>query len=163
METRLTDQEFELFKNLIYNQSGIHFSSTNRSVLENRLRERLRSSQPACARDYYDLILNDELEMRNFLDSVTTNLTRFFRNAMHLQTLENYVIPELAERKKHNQLRIWSAGCSTGEEPYTIAIIMRDKMDARFRVEIVGSDLSLKSLMVAREGFYSKSRMWLCT
>ena len=97
--------------------------------------------------------------MRNFLDSVTTNLTRFFRNATHLQTLENHVIPELALHKKHNRVRVWSAGCSTGEEPYTIAIIMRDKMAARFRVEIVGSDLSLKSLMVAKEGFYPESRV----
>ena len=162
MEMVLSEQEFELFRNVIYNQSGINFSNSNRTVLESRLRERLRTSQLDTVRQYYDLILKNDEEMREFLDSVTTNLTRFFRNTAHFQTFENFVLPNLTEHKKnlHNsRVRIWSAGCSTGEEPYSVAIAVREKLDSRFQIEIIGSDLSLKSLMTAKKGFYPESRV----
>ena len=162
MATLLSEQEFELFRNIIYKQSGIHFSNSNRTVLESRVRERLRLSKLDDVKDYYQLIQKNEEEMKNFLDSVTTNLTRFFRNKAHFQTFENYLLPELIahkEQKKDFRLRIWSAGCSTGEEPYSIAITLREKVNPRFQNEIVGSDLSLKSLMTAKEGFYPESRI----
>jgi chemotaxis protein methyltransferase CheR len=162
VERFLTDEEFRLFSRVIYDQSGIHFSAANRSILESRLKERLRIAKLEKLRQYYDLINRDEGELRVLLDSVTTNLTRFFRNTAHFQAFENHVLVDILRHKGlsgQRTLRVWSAGCSTGEEPYSIAMVMHDKMPAGFVSEIIASDLSLKSLLVAQEGFYPESRL----
>ncbi|MBN1411453.1 MAG: protein-glutamate O-methyltransferase CheR [Spirochaetales bacterium] len=162
MENYLTDQEFKLYSSLIYEQSGIHFSSMNRSVLESRLKERLRNTNLANVSEYYQLIMQNPEEMKILLDTVTTNLTRFFRNTAHFNAFENYVIPALVEqknKKKDTLLKVWSAGCSTGEEPYTVAMILKEKFPAYMNIEIIGSDISLKSLMTAKESFYSAQKV----
>lgn len=96
----LTDSEFNLFSDLIYKASGITFSETNRSILESRLKERLREKKLEKLSDYYDMLTKDAEEQKTLLDSVTTNLTRFFRNQPHFDALQNYVIPELVKNKK---------------------------------------------------------------
>ncbi|MBA7519269.1 Chemotaxis protein methyltransferase [subsurface metagenome] len=162
MEAILTDEYFELFRTLIYDQSGIHFSETNRSILESRLKERLKIARLDTLQEYFGSIKHNQEEMKILLDSVTTNLTRFFRNAPHFETFVNFVIPKVIERKRRDddrRLRLWSAGCSTGEEPYSVAMVMRDKAPPGFQIEVIGSDLSLKSLMVANEGFYAEARV----
>ncbi|MDL2229289.1 protein-glutamate O-methyltransferase CheR [Treponema sp. OttesenSCG-928-L16] len=161
-EMFLSDADFEKYRSLIYNESGIHFTATNRSILESRLKERLREKSIATVKAYYDLITADKEELKSFLDSITTNLTRFFRNQAHFDCLEHYVIPELMQIKKgtgNYTIKIWSAGCSTGEEPYTIAMLLSEILPSPWRFEIVASDISLKSLMVGKEGFYSDSRI----
>ena len=158
----LTDQEFRMFSDLIYTASGITFSDTNRSILESRLKEKLRDKKLEKVSDYYAMLMKDSEEQKSLLDSVTTNLTRFFRNQPHFDALENYVIPELVKVKKaegKNKLKIWSAGCSTGEEPYTIAMVMKKHLPAGFTAEITASDLSLKCLLVGKTGFYQESRV----
>ena len=162
MADLLTDSEFEKFRKLIYDQSGITFSDTNRSVLDSRIKERLREEKIATVEEYYNLVLSDQGEMKVMLDSVTTNLTRFFRNQPHFDALVNYVVPHLLEEKKNSAdktIRIWSAGCSTGEEPYTIAMILKDILPAPYTFSITASDISLKSLMVGQQGFYPTSRI----
>jgi chemotaxis protein methyltransferase CheR len=158
----LTDADFEQFRNLIYKESGIHFTSTNRSILESRLKEQLRVKNLNSARDYYAELIKDQGELKGFLDSITTNLTRFFRNQAQFDAMEHYVIPELLKIKKasgNNTIRIWSAGCSTGEEPYTIAMMLNDILPPQLNYEIVASDISLKCLMTAKEGFYADNRI----
>jgi chemotaxis protein methyltransferase CheR len=158
----LSDAEFDQFRKLIYDESGITFSATNRAILDSRLKERLREKQMEKVSDYYGLMLRDKEELKLMLDSVTTNLTRFFRNQPHFDALEHYVIPEVLKLKKasgDSKIRIWSAGCSTGEEPYTLAMIFKDKLPMGITAEIVASDLSLKSLMVGKSGFYPESRV----
>ncbi len=162
MADLLTDADFDLFRKVIYDESGITFSATNRSILDSRLKERLRDKKMEDVRSYYKLIITDKEEMKLLLDSVTTNLTRFFRNQPHFDTLINYVIPHVIENKKakgDRTIKIWSAGCSTGEEPYTIAMILKDILPAPYTFEIVASDISLKSLMVGKQGFYEESRI----
>jgi chemotaxis protein methyltransferase CheR len=162
MSDFLPDAEFELYRKLIYDESGIHFSSTNRSILESRLRERLRDKKMDSLRAYYDLIVKNKDELKTLLDSVTTNLTRFFRNQAHFDALEKYVVPELIRLRGNSpdrKLRFWSAGCSTGEEPYTIALLLKEILPPGWGLEIVASDISLKSLMVGKEGFYPDSRV----
>ena len=162
MNDFLTDAEFELFRKVIYAESGITFSETNRSILDSRLKERLREKQMESVQEYYNLITSNKEEMKLLLDSVTTNLTRFFRNQPHFDALEHYVVPHLIELKKttfDKKIRIWSAGCSTGEEPYTIAMILQDILPVGFDFEIMASDISLKSLMVGKQGFYPESRI----
>ncbi len=153
---------FELYRKFIYDESGIHFSETNRSILESRLKERLREKKLNTVEEYYALIKADKEELKLFLDSITTNLTRFFRNQAHFDALEKHVIPELLKGKGGKgdmTLRIWSAGCSTGEEPYTIAMLMKEHLPAPWKAEIIASDLSLKSLLVAKEGYYPENKI----
>lgn len=162
MADLLTDAEFDTFRKVIYDQSGITFSATNRSILDGRLKENLREKQIATVGEYYKLIMSDEKEMKQMLDSVTTNLTRFFRNQPHFDALVNYVIPRIIEQKRKTgdqRINIWSAGCSTGEEPYTLAMILCDTLPPPYRFNIMASDISLKSLMVGQQGFYPDSRV----
>ncbi len=158
----LSDADFERFRTLIYDASGITFSTTNRSILESRLKERLRDKNLAKIGEYHDVLQQDKEELKFLLDSVTTNLTRFFRNQPHFDALINYVLPEVLRSKKEanaTRLKIWSAGCSTGEEPYTLAMILKDKLPSSVTAEIIASDISLKSLMVGKAGFYPDSRI----
>ncbi|HEQ72417.1 MAG TPA: protein-glutamate O-methyltransferase CheR [Spirochaetia bacterium] len=158
----LTDRDFSLFSKLIYEHSGIHFSQMNRSILETRLGERMKQSAQANLDHYYRYLLSNQEEMKMLLDSVTTNLTRFFRNTGHFETLEKFVIPDLVAYKtktRNTHVRIWSAGCATGEEPYSIAFVMKEKLPRPFTVELIASDLSLKSLMIAQQGYYPENKL----
>ena len=156
----LNNANFDLYRDLIYAESGITFTPTNRSILESRLKERLRDKPDVDVRSYLDKIKQDKEELKGFLDSITTNLTRFFRNQAHFDALEKYVIPEIMSIKKiPGTIRLWSAGCSTGEEPYTIAMLLSEILPPAWNFDILASDISLKCLMTAKEGFYSESRI----
>jgi chemotaxis protein methyltransferase CheR len=156
----LNDANFELYRALIYAESGITFTPTNRSILESRLKERLREKAVDSVGTYLETIKKDKEELKGFLDSITTNLTRFFRNQAHFDALEKFVIPEVMNiRKVPGTIRLWSAGCSTGEEPYTIAMLLSEILPKAWNFEILASDISLKCLMTAKEGFYSDSRI----
>jgi chemotaxis protein methyltransferase CheR len=162
MDQLLSDGDFERFRAIINKESGIHFCDANRSILESRLRERLRTAKLENLSAYYDLIRRDADELKILLDSVTTNLTRFFRNQAHFEALEHDVVPDLVNWKRStgvSRIRVWSAGCSTGEEPYSVAMLLSELLPRGFDYEVVASDLSLKSLMTAREGFYLDTRM----
>jgi len=157
------DADFEQYRSFIYNESGITFTTANRSILESRLKERLREKKIESVKSYYSIITTDKEELKGFLDSITTNLTRFFRNQPHFDALEKHVIPELINNIKKggssNVIKIWSAGCSTGEEPYTIAMLLSEILPPLWKFEIMASDLSLKCLMFAKEGLYAESRI----
>ncbi len=157
----LNSLDFQKMRDLIYNESGIHFSDSNKTILESRLKERLKLLNLDTVSSYYSIIKSDPRELKDFLDSVTTNLTRFFRNQAHYDTFINYVIPDLVARKRktgNKRISIWSAGCSTGEEPYTNAMVLKEHLPLDFKIEVIASDLSLKSLMKAKEGIYLKNR-----
>jgi chemotaxis protein methyltransferase CheR len=155
-----SDADFELYKAIIYKESGITFTTTNRSILESRLKEQLRSLGLDSVKAHYAKISTNKEELKSFLDSITTNLTRFFRNQAHFDALEHHVIPELMKIKQGSTtIKIWSAGCSTGEEPYTIAMLLSEILPPPWKYEILASDISLKCLMTAKEGFYADSRI----
>ena len=158
----LNDADFEKYRAFIYEQSGITFTPANRAILESRLKERLRDKGIASVGTYFSSINSDKDELKEFLDSITTNLTRFFRNQAQFDALEKHVIPELLTIKRgaaNNTIRIWSAGCSTGEEPYSIAMLLTEILPPGWKYELLASDLSLKCLMTAKEGFYNESRI----
>jgi chemotaxis protein methyltransferase CheR len=157
----LNDANFELYREMIYAESGITFTPTNRSILESRLKERLREKGFDSVKTYFDIIKKDKEELKGFLDSITTNLTRFFRNQAQFDALEKFVIPELMNniKKVPGTIRIWSAGCSTGEEPYTLSMLLSEVLPKAWNYEITASDISLKCLMTAKEGFYAENRI----
>ena len=106
MSDLLTDLQFDKYRKLIYDASGITFSDNNRSILDSRLKERLREKQMDSADAYFTLVTSDQGEFKAFLDSVTTNLTRFFRNQPHFDALVNYVIPHVIENKRKIRLEL---------------------------------------------------------
>ncbi len=162
MSDFLKDADFDRFKTLIYDESGIHFSDANRTILEGRIRDALRNHGVATLDEFYSLLKKDGEALKGFLDAVTTNLTRFFRNQGHYDTFIKYVIPELVAyktKKGDRTFSIWSAGCSTGEEPYTNAMVLKEHLPKNFNIQVTASDLSLKSLMTAKAGLYSKPKV----
>ena len=157
MNEVLNDADYELFRKIIYDESGITFSDTNRAILDSRIKGILREKNIATPKDYYALITKNKEEMKEMLDSVTTNLTRFFRNQPHFDAFEKYVIPNVVEMKKSKgidrTIRIWSAGCSTGEEPYSLAMTL-DELLPPNSYEIIASDLDKAVLKKAEQGIY---------
>jgi chemotaxis protein methyltransferase CheR len=162
---RLNDDEFSKFANLIYRESGIFLKDTKITLLSNRLRKRLKALKLDSFSEYYDYIdtLNDRSEeIEALIDVVSTNETYFFRNERQFAALVKHCIPDLAEKKKlEKRLRIWSAGCSTGEEPYTIAlcILENSRYFKGWQIEIIATDIAPSVLEFANEGRYAGRRI----
>jgi chemotaxis protein methyltransferase CheR len=159
--TNLTDQEFMLFKNFVYDKAGILLSDAKKNLVHNRLHKRLRTLRLKSFKDYYDWIIRDSDELRNFLDVITTHETSFFRDARLFDTLALKILPEIVERKREGKIRIWSSACSTGEEPYSIAITALEAIPQidRTDIAIYASDISLGSLEKAKEGKYTADKL----
>ena len=158
----LNDADFEKYRAFIYAESSITFTPANRSILESRLKERLREKGVDTVGTYFNKISTDKEELKSFLDAITTNLTSFFRNQPQFDAFKNHVIPELINNIKKSSdhtIKVWSAGCSTGEEPYSIAMLLSEILPPTWKFEILASDISLKCLMTAKEGFYEESRI----
>ena len=158
----LTDDEYERFCGLIYRVAGIRIADNKRVMVSNRVRRRLRATGIGSFAEYYAHLTSaaGNGEMPLFLDAITTNETYFYRDPQHYEWLGDTFLPEIAHqaalRKRPKTLRIWSAACSTGEEPYSIALKLLDKktMFAGWRTTILGTDLSGSVLADARTGHY---------
>jgi len=163
---RLTEDEFTNFAKLIYDESGIFLKDTKLTLLSNRLRKRLQAHKLEEFSDYYKFLHDLEGEKKKkeyeeLLDVVSTNETYFFRNERHFDAFQKHILPDMAKKKKDKKLRIWSAACSTGEEPYTIAICVLENKDllAGWDVEIIGTDIAPSVLEFAKIGEYSGRRI----
>jgi chemotaxis protein methyltransferase CheR len=153
----LTEDIFNKLRALIYEKTGIHMRDGKQILISNRLRKRLVSLKLDSYEAYYKLLLTREgaaSEMAHFIDAVSTNETYFFREGNHFTALASFVLPELF--KANQRVRIWSAGCSTGEEVYTLRIVADQaaKAAGAREVEIVGTDISTTVIGRAREGIY---------
>lgn len=163
----MTDEEFRLFSLLVYEECGINLKIEKRSFLQNRIVQRMKATGIKSFYRYYKLVTNDEggkVELLAFLDALTINETSFYRNKPQLDLFQYSVLPEILSKKRaanNFTLKIWSAGCSTGQEPYTIAMILNDVMtDIKgWKVNIFASDLSLTALEAAQQGIYPKEKM----
>jgi chemotaxis protein methyltransferase CheR len=163
---RLSEEEFAKFAKLIYDESGIFMKDTKITLLSNRLRKRLSALSLAEFSEYYEYLhkLTGEEKKKEYeelLDVVSTNETYFFRNERHFETLMEVCLPELSNVKKDKRLRIWSAACSTGEEPYTIAICIMEcmKFFPDWKIEILATDIAPSVLEFAKDGYYSGRRI----
>jgi len=160
--TKMTDAQFDKLREIIYKRSGIHFSDMKKYVLESRLTRRLAELDMDNF-DQYAMLLSigpyREDEFQEMFNRITINETSFFRNEPQLSVFENTVLPTLLEaRARTKKLRIWSAACSTGEEPYTIAIMLHRAMGIRlneWKIEVLGTDISEKALVTAQAGRYA--------
>ena len=163
---RLTEEEFAKFAKLIYDESGIFMKDSKITLLSNRLRKRLTALSLSEFSDYYDYLQNlagepKRKEYEELLDVVSTNETYFFRNERHFEAFSDYCLTEIAKNKKEKKLKIWSAACSTGEEPYTLAICVLEQMHLfpGWHIEIIATDIAPSVLEFAREGIYSGRRI----
>lgn len=160
----MSDDEFLLLRDCIYAHCGIYFDQDSKYILEKRLSHRLTDLNISTFYDYYHLLKysrNKEQELMDIMDVLTTNETYFFREGFQLKAFTDEIIPELIKYKTtcgNRSLRIWSAGCSTGEEPYTIAMLLSTMPElAGWKIEIIGTDISQKVLHQARRAVYGKS------
>jgi chemotaxis protein methyltransferase CheR len=158
MNVSITDKEFESFRSLIYSECGISLNDSKRALVVARLSKRLNQLELPTFQAYYDHVMADKdgEEFTHMLDSVSTNKTDFFREPKHFEFLRDRILPErLSDRK----IRIWSSACSTGEEPYTIAMTLYDGVDApdRWDCKILASDLSTRVLKKAAAGIYEEN------
>lgn len=164
-EIRISDKEFNELRDYIYKRSGIAIPATRKYLLENRLASRLRDLELESFTAYLHHLRQapDRKEEENKLfELVTTNETSFYRNTVQLDVLQKIILPEVLEKKRASGTRsihLWSAGCSTGEEPYTLSIIMHEVLKgelSRWRVHISAHDLSLAVLKAAQDGIYTE-------
>jgi len=165
-EIPMNDEEFRLLRDFIYQHCGISFTEDSKFLLERRLGKRLQFHRLDNFKDYYYLLRYNKVkdqELNEVINIVTTNETYFFREDFQLKTFTDEIIPEIKVRKtaagEEKKLRIWSAGCSTGEEPYTIAMLLLDRPQLidGWQVEIIGTDISHRVLQIARKGVYGSS------
>lgn len=160
-ELHLTEEEFRLIRDLIYHHSGLFFDDDSKYLLDRRLLQRVSLHNLSGFREYYQFLKYDrkkEQEISDIMDLLTTNETYFFREAFQLRAFTDEIVPELMKLKRDRTLRIWSAGCSTGEEPYTIAMLLLEMGCFQgWRIDIVGSDISHRVVQHARKGVYSKA------
>jgi chemotaxis protein methyltransferase CheR len=160
----MSPDEFRLLRDFVYDHCGLNFTEDSKFLLEKRLARRLIHHRIKTFRDYYYFLLyhpEKESELSEVVDQLTTNETYFFREDFQLKTFIQEILPEIRLRKEKNgdkTLRIWSAGCSSGEEPYTIAMLLLDQAWLKqWQVEVIGTDISQRVLHLARQGIYSEA------
>jgi chemotaxis protein methyltransferase CheR len=156
---RISKRNFEKLARFIYDYSGIKMPSTKLTMLEGRLRRRLRATSITSFDDYCDFLFNHgglEQESVYLIDAVTTNKTDFFRETKHFEFMQAVGLPTLM-RAGHRRLRAWSAACSTGAEPYTMAMVMEEFSESEGGIDyaILATDLSTDVLQSARNGVYT--------
>jgi chemotaxis protein methyltransferase CheR len=155
--TIMSQADFVKLKEFIYTESGIKITDVKKTMLEARLQKRLRGLGLQSFSQYCDYLFSPEGiedELAHMIDQVTTNKTDFFREPAHFNYLTSRVLPELARSKK--RVMLWSAGCSSGEEPYTLAMVMTEYIDGRQSLDflILATDISTRVLEKAKHAIY---------
>jgi chemotaxis protein methyltransferase CheR len=157
-----TNEDFCRLRDMIGDYSGISLSDNKRDLVFGRLMKRLRALDLSRFADYCRLLESDRQELEHFVNALTTNLTSFFREAHHFEHLSGTIIPILVERlRAGHRVRIWSAGCSTGEEPYSIAMTLLDTVPGigSYDLKILATDLDTNVVRHAAAGIYADSRI----
>ncbi|MEL7477383.1 MAG: protein-glutamate O-methyltransferase [Pseudomonadota bacterium] len=155
-EFALSDQDFQTISQKVYKACGIVLGPHKREMVYSRLARRIRANQLDSFSAYLSFLEeNEEQEFSQFINAITTNLTSFFRENHHFEYLSNTLIPKiLDENKTTKRVRIWSAGCSTGEEPYSIAMTIANRFPTDWDVKILATDLDSNVLAKAQNGIY---------
>ena len=160
-QLELKPEDFALFRDFIHDKTGMYFAENKTYLVKNRLANRMSQLGVKSYKDYFYMIKYDttNTEFNALVNLLTTNETSFFRNLPQLQAFSDEVLPLVMKAKNEKgdkNLRIWSAGCSTGEEPYTLSMMIMEKMPdhARYNIEIISNDIADGVLQAARKGIY---------
>lgn len=159
-EFEYTQADFEILRKISNQHSGILVPDDKFDMFYSRLAKRLRLLGLVSFKEYCQYLTeNPADEFTEFINAVTTNLTSFFRENHHFDYLSKTVVPELLKKKAAvRQVKIWSAGCSTGEEPYSLAMALKESLPAGWELKILATDLDTNVLATAAEGIYSADR-----
>ncbi|HEY0054559.1 MAG TPA: CheR family methyltransferase [Pedobacter sp.] len=160
-DSRMSIPEFTKLSGFIYSNCGIKLPITKKTMLEGRLHKRLRVLGLSTFKDYSRFLFSAEgikSELFHMIDVVTTNKTDFFREAAHFEYLANHILPSAG---KENVFNVWSAGCSSGEEPYTLAMVLNDfaERNTGFNYNIFGTDISGRVLQAAATAVYAEEKV----
>ncbi|MBZ5571976.1 MAG: methyltransferase domain-containing protein [Acidobacteriia bacterium] len=184
LQLQLTEPELKLLQTLVYQECGMHFDARRTHFLQDRLLRRLKECRLDSFYSYYRLLISEEgkEELAKLLENLTVNETSFFRNKAQLDFFHKHILDEILRRKQEKanfSLRLWSAGCSTGQEAYTMVMLAADALSYHclrnpsgyeaplprplipppWKVEILASDISYSVLRAGQEGIYSESQM----
>jgi len=158
-----TTEDFLKFRDLVHEKCGIFFEEKKQYLLKKRIEDRMKVTNTKEAKDYFRLIKYDPRgnELNVFIDSLTTNETYFFREMLQLNGFTNEVLPSVIEERKggsFKKMKIWSAACATGCEPYTLALLLKEKLEdfKSWNVQITGTDISNEALQKCRAGIYTE-------
>jgi len=162
-DIEMTLEEFQMIRDFIHEKSGIFFAENKMYLVKNRLQKRMSELDMKTMRDYFYHVKYDvsQAEFNRLMVLMTTNETSFYRNEPQLLCFSDEVLPMMIEDKRKSRatqnIRIWSAGCSTGEEPYTLAMLILDRLTgaAGWNIEIIANDISEDVLPKARRGEYN--------
>lgn len=159
-----SDADFQMLAQYAHEKAGISLSESKRNLVYSRLSRRLRALGHRSFREYRSYLVSDSAEVQRFINAISTNLTKFFREAHHFKHFDKAVVAPLAtalEQGKRERVRIWSAGCSTGEEPYTLgAVIARRIANAPAAdIRILATDVDTDVLATASRGEYAESSL----
>lgn len=161
-EIKVSHRELKKFLDFIYASKGIDLNAYRENFLSRRLYVRMLATKAKDYLDYAELIKTDPVELNNFFDALSINTTDFFRNPDVFASFQRNVLTELIQRKqadKNRSIRIWSAGCAAGQEAYSLAILIREKLlrKSGFRVSILGTDVDNDVLEKANKAEYKLS------
>lgn len=164
--TKMKKGEFQQFSTFIYDLVGIQLPPTKKTMLESRLQKRLKSLGIPTFAEYGDFVFSpegQETELVHLIDVVTTNKTDFFREPGHFKFLGQIALPALVKSRditRSHPVRVWSAGCSSGEEPYTLAMVLTEFAAEHrdFHFSILASDISTRILATAKKAIYPEER-----
>jgi len=163
----ISDQEFKLMRELIYQRFGINLTDQKKSLMVGRLQKIIRSSGCETFKDYYDHLVNDSSEkaLSDLIDRISTNHTFFNREKEHFRFFAETALPTIVgrlEKENRKDLRIWCAGCSTGEEPYMLLMLLAEFFGQNYgqwSAGILATDISDRALAIAKAGVYSEERI----
>jgi chemotaxis protein methyltransferase CheR len=159
--TAVSDADFRRYQRIVFEEAGIRLGDTKRALLEGRLARRLRELELTSYSAYLERVRSDARERVRMLDLLVTNETSFFRESAQFAFLEQTLVPmwiaEAAAGKRPASLRVWSAGCATGEEPYSVAMLLHSLLDG-WAISILATDLSTSALERAAVGIFPIAR-----
>ncbi|WP_130620941.1 CheR family methyltransferase [Dyella amyloliquefaciens] len=160
----LGDADFAFLRSFVYEHCGISLGEHKRQLVQGRLVRRLRALKLRDFGAYCEVLRRDpQAELGELASAISTNVTAFFRESHHFDLLTNELLPRwIAEKKNGGRLRIWSAGCATGEEPYTLAMVLAEALEkhgGNVDAKILATDLSPQALETARKGVYPIDRL----
>ena len=164
-KAELSESDFQVFSRFIYSEYGIKMPPIKRIMLQGRLLKRIRELNMSSYSEYKEYFFSKEgqdKELLQFLNVVTTNKTDFFREPVHFNFLNDTVLPAFRSQNTNGQpFKVWSAGCSSGEEPYTISVVLNEfeRLNPNFRFDILGSDISTQMLEKAAKGVYQANKL----
>lgn len=156
-EFEMTMEDFHQIRDIVYSTCGIVLGDHKKEMVYSRIARRIRAVKTRSCKQYLNYLAgHKEQEFSNFINAITTNLTSFFREQHHFDFLKETVISQIKQRhQKDRRVRIWSAGCSTGEEPYSIAMTLADEFKRPvWDLKILASDLDSNVLATAKQGIY---------